>query len=421
MPAADALRLAEPAPTVRSQYLWTITEQAIASLTTLAAASLTARSVGTSEFGEFGLLFAVYLLVVGISRTCTSEPLAVRQARFSGAERDRASSSAASLAVVVGLVAAVVVLALAGLVQGELSAAVIALGVALPLLLLQDCLRQVMIIGGRARSAALNGSAWLVLSIVGFVLVGPSDLTVAWAVTVWAMGGCAAAMFGLLQTRVALGRGATEWLRRQGDLSSRYLGEYLLALASGHMLVVLVAAFAGLSAAGGVRGAQVVVGPLTVVFGAISTQAVPHLARSWDRQEILDRHTRRLSMTFVGIAVVFFGLLLAIPESLGRELLGDSWGSTRDLLGWFALSYVAIGAAGGAVIGLRATGRARQALSARIVTTVVTTGLVAFGLVFGEVRDAIAGLAIGQCLSVLVWWGTWRSRRSASIGSGGVG
>lgn len=416
MPAADELRLAEPTPTVRSQYLWTITEQAVASLTTLAAASLTARSVGVSEFGQFGLLFAIYLLVVGVSRTCTSEPLAVRQARFSGAERDRASSSAASLAVAIGLVAAVVVLALAALLQGGLTAAVIALSVALPLLLLQDCLRQLMIIGGRARSAAVNGSVWLVLSIVGFALVGPTDLTVAWAVGVWALGGCAAALFGLAQTRVALGRGAAEWLRRQADLSVRYLGEYLLALASGHLLVVLVAALAGLSAAGGVRGAQVVVGPLTVVFGAISTQAVPHLARSWDRAEVLDRLTRRLSMTFVGIAVVFFGLLLAIPDPLGRELLGDSWSSTRDLLGWFALSYVAIGAAGGAVIGMRATGRARQALSARVLTTVVTTGLVVLGLVLGEVRDAIAGLAIGQCVSVLVWWGAWRSRRSEPAG-----
>ena len=411
MSTSDPPRLAEPRTAVRTQYAWTIVEQAITSLTNFAAASLTARSVGVSEFGEFGLLFASYLVVVGIARAGTSDPLAVRQARLSDEERTRATSSAATLCVLVGTGSGVVVVTIGVIVSGRLTVAVAMLAAALPLLVLQDFTRQMMIIGGRARSAVLNGAVWLGLTVGGLLVVGTANISVALAIGVWAVGGCVAAVIGLLQTGITLGARVAAWLRTQADLSARYAGEFLLSLSSGHLLVVLVAWFAGLSSAGGVRGAQVVIGPLAVVFGAISTQAIPHLARSWDRQSVLDRHVRRLSIAFVAIAAVTFSAILALPESLGRELLGASWAGTRVLLPWFAVTWLAIGVAGGAVIGLRATGQARRSLRARVATTLLTTALILIGLVVGDAREAIVGLALGNVASIVIWWHAWRAGR----------
>ena len=68
---------------------WSFGDQALSSLTNFALAVVVARAVTAEEFGAFGLAFSAYLLVLGLVRAVTAEPLLVRASHVEPAEHAR--------------------------------------------------------------------------------------------------------------------------------------------------------------------------------------------------------------------------------------------------------------------------------------------------------------------------------------------
>ena len=130
-------RLAGPA----GRASWGLADQALSSLTNFALSLLVAREVGIDQLGVFSLVFATYLLALGVSRSLNSDALAVRYSAAGEPAWREGAAAAAGAAVGLGL-AAGLACALAGLVaDGLLGDALVVLGLGLPGLLLQDVWR----------------------------------------------------------------------------------------------------------------------------------------------------------------------------------------------------------------------------------------------------------------------------------------
>src|SRR5690606_17373473 len=120
--------------------------------------------------------------------------------------------------------------------------------------------------------------------------------------------------------------------------------------------------------AAGFRGAQVVMGPVNILFFGASMQALPVFVRQASRDpKVVLRSARILSTALVLCAATWGAAAAALPESVGEALLGRSWIEARPLVPVFALIHIVSGATRGATVGLRSFAAASTSLSIRAV------------------------------------------------------
>ena len=378
----------------------------VSSLTNVALTIMVARSVSADEFGTFSLLLATYLVCVTLVRGLTSEPLLVR---FSAAEspalmRAVSQSSGATVvaALLLVLVLAAVVLA-TGLVP-ELPALIFL--ATLPGLLLQDHWRHALLAAKNPRGAFVNDVTWALAQVLAVTALALADrLTLVLLVLAWGAAANVAALVGLLQVRVRPHVCRTaQWLREHGDLAGRYAAEGFALQGAPQATVFVVAAVAGLAAAGSLRAAQTIFGPLTVLGLGIRLALVPEAVRAASRS--LRRMTRLVlaaAALLTGVTAVWSVAVLLLPDAVGKALLGSSWALAVPLLVYVAVDRLANATSIGPFLGLRALADSRRSLRARMAVAALTV----LGGVVGALVDGAHGAAIGAAASSLVSIVVW--------------
>ena len=383
---------------------WGVADQALSSVVNLAVGALVARAVSPPSFGAFGLVFSTYLIVLGACRALVAEPLVVR---FSAREDEEwrsatraATGSALALGIAIGVGCVLVGFASGG-VFGE---ALLALGVVLPGLVLQDTWRFAFFAAGRGRQAFVNDLA-AAAALPALVGLSATTHAVGLFVLAWGAAGSCAALVGALQARLApapiAGPG---WIRSQRDLAFPYLGEFA-ALGAGEAALFGVAGLAGLAAAGALRAGQILVGPLRVLFLGVRLAAVPEGVRLLRDPRSSPRAAAvRLSAGLAGVALAWGALLTLLPPSLGESLVGRSWGEARHVMVPLSLAMAGTGAVTGAVVGLRALAAARRSLLARVLVTPFMVGATIAGAAAAGAPGTAWAIAAVTWLSLGVWW-----------------
>lgn len=386
---------------------WTVADQALSSIGNFAMGVILARSLDRGGFGAFSLGFAAYLLLVGVSRALSSSVL---QVRFTAAPDQQRDAIRDSMGVPVLLSAlAFGPLVVAGwLLGGSVGAALGALSIVLPGLLLQDAWRFAFFTTGRAHAAALNDLIWVVVqfAVLG-VLVATTSVTVWSAMLVWGCGAYVAAGLGIVQCgAVPTLRGTVKWLSEHRDLGLPTLGEFVLISGTGPATLLLVGAMLGVEGAGTVRAAEIVLGPLNVLFTAGVLIAVPEAARLHaSNPSRLPLILRRGGLAFAGVAVGFGAVGLVIPDSVGRALVGPNWSSARSILAPLAVHFAAVGILSAWLTGLRVLEAANEAFRLRLVLTPLYLVAVFIGTLLGGVFGAEVGNATASCIGAgLMQW-----------------
>lgn len=366
-----------------------------------------ARSVGAAEFGAFSVAFLVFSFLVGLCRASVTDPLIVRFSGVDAAALSEAGRRAAGASLVIGIAGGVLSAAAATVAGGSLRSALLALAVVLPGLLVQDAWRQMFFAAGRPKAAAVNDAVWAVSQAVllGAVLVLDQatifPLTLAW-------GGAAAvaAVVGAVQAGGApRPRSWLEWLLEHRDLNGQLAVAYSVNMGAVHLTMTLVGLIGGLAAVGALRAAQVLLGPLQVLFPGLRSFALPLLSRRVAlRRSALLRPAAVLSVVAGGAAVAWIGLLLLVPDRWGRALLGDSWSLAREVLPAVGATTVLVGAAFGATLVLRAMSRSRSLLTANLVQAPLILGLGCLGAYVDGARGAALGLAAAHLVGFVVVW-----------------
>ena len=385
---------------------WGLADQGLSSLTNFVVGIVVARSVGVEQFGAFGLAFAAYLIVVGLSRAVTAQPVLIR---YSGVDPSRWRSGAAAAtgtALLIGLGAAPIAAVIGLLAGGSVRTAFVALAIVLPGMILQDAWRFAFFARGRGRAAFMNDALWTVVqvAILG-VMVWSEVVDVFVAVLAWGGAANVAALFGVVQSGVVPRPSAVRaWWHEHRDLLPPYIGEFAANTLAGQLMVYAVGFVAGLAVVGAQRGAQVLLGPIYVVVQGVYLVAVPEAVR------VLRTSVRRLALFCVGagVALAAFAMawtvaLLLIPDPLGIALMGEVWTASREIVLNWGLSFAAVNVGVGAAIGLRALEAAARTLRAAAIGSAAQF----VGAVAGAYVGGVVGAAWGYLAACLIWIAIW--------------
>jgi hypothetical protein len=319
---------------------------------------------------------------------------------------EEALAAATGTALALAAIAAVAFAGAALWLGGELRGAFLALAAVFPALLLQDTWRFAFFAAGRGAKAAANDSIFLATLLATFVAMTTLSVHgVAWYIVAWGWAAGAAAVVGFLQARVRpRPREARRWLTEQHDLGLPYLGEFA-AVGAGELALFAVAGLLGLAAAGALRGGQILIGPLRVLFMGLRLAAVPEAARLAARRPAgLVAPAAKFSALLVVAAVTWGGVLRVLPAPLGHALLGASWHQARGVIVPLALAMAATGAMTGAFAGLRGLAAARRSFRSRLAVAPFLVSASLTGAAIGGAPGAAWGVAIVSLLAVGFWW-----------------
>jgi O-antigen/teichoic acid export membrane protein len=391
---------------------WGLGDQALSSLTNFGLTVFAAHALGRSGFGVFGLLFATYLVCLGVSRALCSEPLSVRFSAVPVADWRRATADATGLALVVGGLAGCVLAAGSLAVHGDVRYALLAFAVLMPGLLLQDSWRYAFFARGDGGSAFLNDLAWALTQAVAIALVAVMGSDATWQfVAAWGVAANTAAVVGSVQAGVRPApRAGRRWLRDQRDLGLPYLGEFAGRSAGTTGTLYSTGILAGLAAAGAYRGAQALVTPITLVNMGLVTFGIPEAVRALkESPRALWRVTAGISMSLVVVSIAWGCLLFLLPATLGHQLLNQQWEPARRVVIPLSCAWAAAGVITGATVGLRALAAARRSLRLRLPTAALTVFGGAAGAAIAGAPGAATGFALGMALACPFWWREFRA------------
>ncbi|WP_461165896.1 hypothetical protein [Tsukamurella serpentis] len=293
---------------------------------------------GVDDFGFLSLLFTFLAAGIGLLRGALGTPLllaADRGADGVHAEGRFAVSVAAGAGLVVGAI--IVVWTVAG---GHPQA--IVLGVVAPFVMMQDCLRYVAIGSGAPRVAATWDGLWFAGSAALLVTAWfvPSSLDQGVLISGWAVLGlvAAAGMAVRLRIRPRIA-GLVQWCRedlwhrvRFGlDAGLEQLGVLAVLLISGAVI--------GNASAGALRGAVAVLAPFAVLTAAIPLVVIPAARRSGAAGERTWSLLLKIAVVSAAGALIFGLVAAALPASIGRLLLGETFLPARPVIAVMAVEY----------------------------------------------------------------------------------
>jgi O-antigen/teichoic acid export membrane protein len=406
--------------TSRLAFGWGLVDQVLSSATNFGGSVLAARALSSSGFGAVAIGFSVFLLVLGISRAWSSEPLVIRYAASLASDRAVAESRAAGSSVAIGLLAGVLIGTIAVAFDGTLRTVLLILAISLPFLTLQDLWRFALIMQGRQRSAAANDGLWLLIMLLAFAIGTRSGLSADGAMACWTVGAVVAAGFGSMQLRCRPSSRALKWWAEQRDLGARFAVEFLLVIGVSYALTIGVAAIGGLEESAGLRGATVLMGPLNILFMGVGIQVLPLMVRQVSVGAGTVWHTARFTSVGLTTAAAIWGLALVfVPSSVGESLLGESWEATVPLLPVFTWMYVASAAGIGALYGLRALADAQRSLTVRLALSPLVIAAGTVGAATGGAQGAALGLAAANTIALPIWWLALRGSLLRIVAKGG--
>ena len=390
---------------------WNLGDQMLSAVTNAALSFLVARSVDARGFGAFAVAFGVFTVLIGVERALVGQPLNIRYSAVTGDELRDAFRR--GLGTVLGVTAAVALgCVAAGLaLGGVLRPTLVSFGLVLPALTLQDACRLSFFTQAKPQLATLNDALWAVLQFGAMaVLIGTGRATPWSLILAWGGSAAACSAFGLVQLRVLPAVGSTgAWLREHRDLVGYLVAEFLLGAGALQGGIFLVGALIGLSDLGSLRAAQTLTGPLGVVFAAAMTFGLPEVSRRVDLSASMRwKLSGLMTAVMTTGSLVYAGLLMLIPGSLGRTLLGDSWPGAQRVLLPVALVSAGVGACLGPVIVILALGRTRATFRLTVVEAVMVVGGMLIGARLGGAPGAAWALCIQQFVLVPLWFLTLR-------------
>lgn len=377
-------------------------DQAISGASNVLIAILAARVLGVESFGRFGIVFLVYVIVQGAARALVGEPLLLHPAEAEQKPGEMIGSGIC-LGLGLGLLVAVAGL-LAHVWDARLGNALTALGVFLPLLVLQDLGRYLGFATRRPSSALTLDVTWLLLQLGAITGLVAIDADALWEfIAAWAGSGAVAGLLVFWQHRRSPIRVRLTWLTSAWSYSWRYLVSYTSTQGSGLLAAILLGAIAGAKALGAVQGALLLQRPFMTVQAAVIASSVGEISRRFTERDFVRAMVRRLTILTTGVALVNGIILLLVPDAVGRAFLGDTWAEAEQLLWPTAAQILLLGLVTGLRTGVLGLRRVDRAVVIDIVTTVLALVLSVIGAIIGGAEAALWGTVISNAVGFVIW------------------
>ncbi|WP_239381580.1 hypothetical protein [Frankia sp. CIT1] len=391
----------------RSKALWTLGDQVLSSATNALIAFTVARQVSAGQFGAFSIAFALFALIIGFSRAASTAPMGMKYADASPGIFRAATAAATGTALVLGIIAGGCLVAVGTVLGATVGLTVVAMGLVMPGLLLQDAWRYVFIAQGKPVKAAVNDAVWTVIQLGGvFVLCQHGVHSSATFVLVWGAAAAVAAVGGAVQAGCRPApRRSREWITCHREAAGYLSAEYITVQGAQQGSTLLIGVFGTELAVGALRGVQTLLGPTTILAVGIISFAVPEFSR---RREMPARARMRsatmLSCLVVGAGVLWGVLFLFVPDRVGIALLGDTWAQTRGILGLTIIQQAGAAATVGPACMLYALGQPKITFRVHCVLAPALFVFPVAGLACWDLRGAVVGYIAAFWLTVPLWF-----------------
>ncbi|MFD8021160.1 hypothetical protein ACFV6G_12130 [Streptomyces lavendulae] len=376
-----------------------VLDQAASSATNILVLVLAARLSSASGFADFSMVYVTFSVLLGLNMAYVGQTVVLEKG--GGLARVCRSSVlfTAAASAVAGLLLAVVGLALAG----DAGRAFLALGLVLAPVLVQDGLRYCFS-ALRVPQRALAADSLRLLCVVAALAAQPAGASAGRLVLVWGLSALPALGLGLWLLRPHV-RGTRADLRpylRRGHLGQRFVVEFAVGNGSSQLAVLGLGAFATPLAVGALRGATTLFGPLNVLFNSANAFGPPVVGRASGKRGVV-RLTALMGAALAVLGAGWAAVLYALPDRLGRHLLGDTWAAAAALLPATGAQYAVMGLGTCALLTLRVL-NPKATLSLQIVFSLLSVALLLGGYAVWGVAGAAWGLALGSAAKAAAGW-----------------
>lgn len=372
--------------------------QGLNSLSNVALVIAVARTSTPEEFGAFSIAYTMASLVVPVLRSSVGETLVV-----TNPEEKRAAIGASLL---VGSGFAVGMAASAVLASGSLAGWMLAMAAALPLLVLHDASRFVGFALTRPQVAVKADLVWVSVQAgtwTAAIVLGYGSVATLFGL--WVVG--AGAAIASVRSHVgapALSEGL-RWMRLHRRLASGFALDRVMGLGPPHATLYVIGGVVGLPAAGAMRGMQTLYGFYRPLLQGAASVALPEaVERKGTSRTSMIGYAARVSAALTALAVAAVMVLALLPESIGRQILDDTWPLAGTVAIPMGLPVVAAAALMGTTAVFRALHATRTLLTLRAFTAVTATAAGVAGAVFGGLHGAAWTLGVAQLATIPVGW-----------------
>jgi hypothetical protein len=362
---------------------------------------LAGRSLGASGLGVVFAGWAAYLVLLAIHRALVINPLIATSSALPRPERRLATRAAVTATLTIGVVAALALAILGAAVGGTIGRALLVFAPWLVPAFAHELLRSALFRDGRGREATLVQATWLVTLLVCAPVAAGVDSV--WAVVgAWGLGAAIAALSAAAAVRATPAPLSVmrTWFFEVAFPFGRWLALHEGALAvSLFGLVVILTGILGAAGVGGMRAADSIFAPFTLLGPALLLAALPPVSRVYARSHgSAVRLAIGVSVGSVFLTLIYSAVMLVAGSYLLTAFYGGSFEPYADLVVPMSAWQLVVAAGYGFGILLLAEKRGKQLFVTGILASV--TALIASPSLadVSGVRGAVWGLAIAAAV-----------------------
>jgi len=399
----------------RGVFAWGFVAQIFSSATNFGLTLLAGRLLGPGGLGIVVLGFGAYQLVAGLQRALVTQPIIADAAPLVGDKRRQLADSGLSVVAWSGIAATLVVIAVGAGVGSAAGRGVLVFAPWMVVALLQDYWKAILFQEGRGSAGAASDFIRFAVAalMVPVAVVWTKDYIV---VAGWGLGaaaGLAIALWSFPGHPPRPSAAFVAWRQRAWGLG-RWLGaREIVFQIFAYSTILILALILGTDGLGGLRSAEALFSPFSLVAAALVLPALPALSRA-----AAYSHARALDLAFrmcavaVGFGLTYMLVMAFIGPWLLVYLFGQPFSPFTDLV-WPMAAVQVLNAAGVSfTLLLSAENRGPASLIAGVAYSAATTIFAAVCALFYGVSGAAWGMAIGASIgSVAVVYLALRGRK----------
>jgi O-antigen/teichoic acid export membrane protein len=380
-------------------FAWGFIAQVFSSATNFSLTLIAGRLLGPAGLGVVVVGFGAYAFVAGLQRAMVMQPIVADAAPRRGAERRRLAESGLTVVAYSGMVATFLVAGVGLGVGGQVGRGLLVFAPWLIAALLQEYWKTILFQEGRGAAGAASDCVRFSIMALSLpvALVWRHDYVV---VGGWGLGAAAGLAVGIAcfpGRPERLHAAFAAWRERAWGLGRWLAAREVIYQLFTYSTVLMLAVILGTDGLGGLRSAEALFSPFSLVAAALVLPALPALSRS-----AAVSHRRALNLAFricavaVGFGLTYMVVMAFVGPWLLVHLFGDSFSPFTDLV-WPMAAVQVLNAAGVAfTLLLLAEKRGPASLVAGVAASAGTIACATgFALAYG-VHGAAWGMAAGS-------------------------